>query len=479
MKKIILVIAIALLNLSCSEDLERLPLSTIGEPAFWKTSEDAVAGVNATYNVLADNQMYREFMRHSDALSDNGFSQFSFNYYLEISEGRSYDASSVLPGQIWAKGYEGVVRANTVIEKVAGIEMDPNLKSRILAEAAFLRGLFYFNLTNLYGDVPLILTHQTVEESLVGRNPKALVVDQIIKDLNTAIAGLPVSYAATDLGRVTKGAAIALKSRVYLYNRKYTEAADAAKLVMGMTYSLLPAADFAAQFLPEKENNAQESIFEVQFLGATGSAGVGSGFNGLSGALPNFSDTFNPVKNLVEAFEPGDIRLKATILQPGEEFAGKVYDGSKSPTKLAFRKSIIADANITGDGSANAVVIRFAEVLLNYAEAQNEVAGADASVYDAVNKIRKRAGLANLAAGLTKDQMREAIKKERRLELVLEGHRYFDLLRYGAADMEAAMKRVTDIPALRNYNSRLLLWPVPQVQITINQNLLPQNPGWN
>ncbi len=479
MKKIILVFTIALLNFSCSDDLERLPLSTIGEPAFWKTSEDAIAGVNATYNVLADNQMYREFMRHSDALSDNGYSQNSFNYYLEISEGRSYDASSVLPGLVWAKGYEGVVRANTVMEKVALLDMDSGLKSRILAEASFLRALFYFNLTNLYGDVPLILKHQTVEESLVGRSAKAAVIDQVIMDLNTAIAGLPVSYAATDLGRVTKGAAIALKSRVYLYNKKYAEAADAAKQVMAMSYSLLPTADFAAQFLPEKENNAQESIFEVQFLGATGSAGVGSAFNSASGTLPNYENTYVPVKNLVEAFEPGDIRLKATILRPGEEFAGKVYDGIKSPTKLAFRKSVIPDANITSDGSANAVVIRFAEVLLNYAEAQNEVAGPDASVYDAVNKIRKRAGLTNLMENLTKDQMREAIKKERRLELVLEGHRYFDLLRYGAADLEAAMKRVTDIPAPRNYNSKLLLWPVPQSQIVIDKNLLPQNPGWN
>ncbi len=479
MKKIFILLFLTAVSFGCSDNLERLPLTTIGEPAFWKTSNDAINGVNGVYNVLADNNMYRDFMRHSDALSDNAYSQYSFNYYLEISEGKSYDASSVLPKSIWTKAYEGIVRANTVIEKVPTIEMDAILKTRILGEAHFLRALFYFHLTNLYGNVPLVLKHQTVEESLVPRDPKATVVAQIITDLSTAANSLPTSYTASDVGRVTKGAALALKSRVFLYNKMYSEAATASKEVMAMSYSLLPTKDFGAQFLPDKENNAQESIFEVQFLGNTGITGAGSAFNGSSGALRNFGNSYTPLKNLVDSFEPGDIRLAASVLQPGETFAGTTYDPQNSPTKLAFKKSIIPDANITGDGGANFVVIRYAEILLNYAEAQNEVSGPDATVYDAINKIRTRAGLAALPQTFSKETLREAIKKERRAEFVLEGHRYFDLLRYGATDMKAAMERVTSVVGhVRLYNERLLLWPVPQVETTINPNLLPQNSGW-
>lgn len=478
MKKYIAFILTALC-LGCA-DLERYPLNSIGAPEFWATSDDATLGINGVYNVLAHNHMYRDFMRHSDALVDNAYSQYSFNYYLEISEGRGFDASSVWPLNFWKKSYEGIVRANEVLLNVPEIQMDENTKNRILGEASFLRALFYFHLTNLYGDVPLVMTEQTVEESLVPRNPKSEVVNQIIADLDFAINNLPASYGPSDLGRATKGAATALKSRVYLYNKQYSEAIQAANQVKALGYDLLPTGSYKDMFLPALENNSTESIFEVQFLGKTGTGGVGSAFNASSGAIPAFGAApYSPLQEMVDVYETGDIRKDITVLQPGQSFAGEAFDPIRTETGFALIKGVIEDPLITDDGDANFVVIRYAEVLLNLAEAENELNGPTAIAYDAVNQIRNRVGLDDLPTGLTKDQLRTAIKKERRLELAFEGHYYFDILRYGGADLQASMENVTSVVGHeRVYDSKLLMWPVPQNEINIDENLLPQNTGW-
>ena len=217
MKKIYILFFISLLFLGC-EELDRQPLTTLGEATFWQSDDDAEKGVNGIYNTLAHNQMYENFFLHTDAISPNLFSVWSYKHILEISEGRGYDASSNYPKWIWGKCYEGIVRANQVLTHVPEIEMDESLKNRFMAEARFLRALFYFHLSNLYGDVPLILELQTVSDAQVPRDPKAIVVTEILKDLEFAIANLPTAHASKDLGRVTKGAAYALKSRVHLYN---------------------------------------------------------------------------------------------------------------------------------------------------------------------------------------------------------------------------------------------------------------------
>ncbi|AWW29089.1 hypothetical protein DN752_02450 [Echinicola strongylocentroti] len=478
MKKYINII-IAVLICSCT-DLERYPLNSIGEPQFWATSDDATSGINGVYNVLANNHMYRDFMRHSDAIGDNAYSQFSFNYYLEISEGRGFDASSVWPQNFWRKSYEGIVRANEVLENVPAITMEEATKNRILGEARFLRALFYFHLTNLYGDVPLILAKQTINESLVARDPKAEVTAQILEDLNFAISNLPQSYSPSDLGRATKGAAYALQSRVHLYNKHYAQAITAANEVIELGYQLLPMENYKDMFLPTLENNSVESIFEVQFLGKTGTSGVGSAFNASSGAIPAFgSISYSPLQELVDTYEAGDIRKNITVLSEGQSFAGLEFDPVRSLTGFAVIKGVIPDATITDDGDANFVVFRFAEILLNLAEAENELNGPNTTVYDAINKIRNRVNLSDLPSGMSKEAMRVAIKKERRLELAFEGHRYFDLLRYGKADLKASMESVTSVEGHeRVYADRLLQWPVPQSEINIDPNLLPQNEGW-
>ncbi|GAB3657091.1 RagB/SusD family nutrient uptake outer membrane protein [Echinicola sediminis] len=479
MKKYIVII-LSVLCIGCA-DLERYPLNSIGEPQFWSTTDDAVLGINGVYNVLAHNQMYREFMRHTDALGDNAYSQYSFNYYLEISEGRGFDASSVWPQNIWRKSFEGIVRANKVINNVPAIDMNTELKERIIGEARFLRALFYFHLTNLYSEVPLVLEEQSVEESLVPRDSKEILVNQILQDLSEAATILPSSYqnSPSNIGRATKGAALALKCRVHLYNKQYSEAIQTANEVSALGYDLLPTASYKDMFLPSLENNTTESIFEIQFLGQTGS-GVGSSFNSASGAIPTFGGgSYHPLQELVEAYEDGDIRKDITILQEGQSFAGVDFDPVRSPTGYAVIKGVIPDPLVGGDGDANFVVLRYAEVLLNLAEAENELNGPTTTAFAAINKVRVRAGLNSLPEDLTQGELREAIKKERRIELAFEGHRYFDILRYGKEDLKKSMESITSVEGHeRVYDEKLIMWPVPQSEININENLLPQNPNW-
>lgn len=479
MKKILVNLVAIILLAGCSDQLDLNPLNTVSEPLFWETSDDAILGINGVYKVLAHNHMYRYYFMHTDALTNNGYSPASYENFLEISDGSGFDSNSPVPLNMWRKCYEGIVRANRLLENIDGIDMDDNLKKRIVGEAKFLRALFYFHLTNLFGDVPLVLNVQTISESLVSRTPKATVVGEIKKDLIFAIDALPTSYSSSDIGRATKGAAIALKCRVHLYNKEYGDAIVAAEQLAKFGYDLVPAEDFSNIFLPALENNNVESIFEVQFLGRTGESNVGSAFNEYSEALPSFgSSVFGPITELVGIYDADDIRFEATVIRPGDFFGGVEYTASNSSTGYSYKKYVTDEPTVTDDGDANFIVLRYAEVLLNLAEAENEENGPDGA-YEPINKIRNRAGLDDLPTGLNQDQMRNAIKLERRKELAFEGHHYFDLLRYGADDLKAAMEDVTSIPGHeRVFESRFILWPVPQAEITINPNLLPNNTGW-
>jgi len=487
MKRRYLFIVVVSLILGCQE-IDRFPLDQLSEGTFWANQQQAVQAINGVYNVLAHDQMYRSFFLQTDGLSANALSAFVFSGYLEISENIGWDARSSVPANFWGKSYEGVVRANQVITNVPNIAMDEGLKNRILGEAHFLRALFYFHLTNLWGDVPLIVEIQNVgEEAMVSRNPKAQVVSQVLADLEFSIANLPTrsQYPSSETGRVSKEAAHALKSRVHLYQKEWANVISEVNAVTQLGYGLVPMNEWPNQFLPQGNNNTTESIFEVQFLGFTGS-NTGSAFNsiGLPNA-PGFGGMgLYPTQNLANTFEEGDPRKNWTIIFPGEQFAGFLFnpellDLNFGVTNLLRKKSVIPEPNIGGEGSQNAVVIRYAEMLLNLAEAENELNG-PAAAAPHVNRIRNRVGLADLPHGLNTEEMREAIRKERRLELAFEGHQYFDLLRYGSEAMRDAMEMAIDGIAghVRVFEPRVMSWPLPQREVDVNPNLLPQNPGW-
>ncbi len=487
MKRNYLIILLTGLLLGCQE-IDRFPLDQLSEGTFWNNQQDAVQAINGVYNILAHGQMYNGFFLQSDGLSANAMSAFTFSGYLEISENIGWDPSSSVPTNFWGKSYEGVVRANQVITNVPGIQMDEALKSRILGEAHFLRALFYFHLANLWGDVPLILEIQTVgEEAQVSRDPKGQVISQVLADLEYAKANLPTrsEYSSSEIGRASREAAHGLKSRVHLYQEEWADVISEVNAVTQLGYGLVPMEEWPNQFLPQGNNNTTESIFEVQFLGFTGS-NTGSNFNSIG--LPNAPGFGNiglyPTHHLANSFEEGDPRKNWTIIFPLEEFAGFLFDPEQVDqnflaTGLLRKKGAIPQENIGGEGDQNAVVIRYAEMLLNLAEAENELNG-PAAAAPHVNRIRNRVGLEDLPQSLGQEEMREAIRKERRLELAFEGHQYFDLLRYGPEALRISMEEISgEIPGHdRIFEPRVMRWPLPQREVDVNPNLLPQNPGW-
>lgn len=482
-KKIIRTGAILILLGACTKSLIKLPTTSIGEPAFWKTRDDAVQGVNGIYRALQNGSLYGGDMRYCAVYTNDAVASAIATGYTYIQQNSGFNSSTANVEGVWSAWYNVIARANNVLANVPKIVMDTTLRTRLLGEAHFLRGLSYFYLNFLWGKVPLVLTPINVSEENLFRAGSDTILNQALSDLGIAEQTLPASYSTSDIGRATSTAATALKSRIYLYNQMWSQAAASASKVISISgLGLVAGSGYANMFQPAGKNNKTESIFEVQFLGGTGQ-GLGSNFNRYSSSISTSYYTISPQKNLAKAFESGDIRFPATILNPGTSFAGVTYTGSLSPTGIGVVKSVIPDASISTDGSANFVVIRYAEMLLNYAEATNELQNTpDQSVYDAVNKIRKRAGLGDLVTGLTKVQMRAIIKQEDRVEFSWEGHHFYDLIRWsraGGNDYQAAMEAVSGAISgdIRTYDPKLLLWPVPLQEINIAPNL-SQNPGW-
>lgn len=472
-------LAATLMMTSCDKDfLEKQPLNVVTTDNFYKTSDDAIRAVNAAYKPLMYNGLGQFGLdRFGNYLAGDAVSSGDNADWAQV-ENLSVTADNGAIRSTWNAAYQGILRANLVLEKVPGITMDATLKKRVLAEASFLRAIYYHYLILLFGDVPLITRQQVnPSEFLVPRNAKEEVYQQIIKDLQSAEAGLPLSYGAADLGRVTQGAAKGFLAKVYLYRKQWTEAAAKAKEVVdSKVYSLFDRYFDNFELATE---NGKESIFEVQyasFLGGLGNqtnnydAPRGSGFT-LDGGYGYGS----PTKFFVNSFAPNDPRLGYSIFRNGDVFQGITYSSSTSPTGYSPRKYVVGKgANIgKSDDPKNYILMRYADLLLIYAEALNE-SGKTTEAADPINIIhaRKDVNIAPIQTGLTQDQMRTAIKQERNFELGLEGHRWFDLVRWGDA---ATYLKSIGKTNFRDGISELL--PIPQAERDINPKLT-QNKGY-
>ncbi|WP_010603113.1 RagB/SusD family nutrient uptake outer membrane protein, partial [Pedobacter agri] len=268
MKKYIFILTVAITALAgCKRDFDAVNPNAPTIASFWKTGADATKGINAVYSTFYRTaSLYSRWMFYHGILkSDEGFGSGGDGGLNNLMRFNQTNYNDGLTAQTWQTLYVGVFRANQVIANVPNIAMDETTKKRIIAEAKFLRALFYFNLTLYYGRPPLMLTPSQPKD-VPANATTAQAYAQVAKDLTEAIADLPVSYPAADLGRATKGAAYALLGKTYLQQRMYQQAADAfAYLVTGAgssTYAL--TADYRDNFIITKENNS-ESIFEIQF----------------------------------------------------------------------------------------------------------------------------------------------------------------------------------------------------------------------
>lgn len=490
MKRIFqILLAFAFLTIAgCKKYLDKVPLDSVNTSNFWKTPEDAISAINGAYQPLQWPKLYNLRIWTTDIWAGNSVTgagggtdgietQDIANFVTSTDNAAALD--------IWRGPAPGILRCNLVLQNVPTMDIEPGLKNRILGEAKFLRGLYYFILVRLFGDVPLITVPQTPQDDLrPARTPKDQVYEQIIKDFSEAIDLLPPksAYSGSDIGRASKGAAMGMLAKVYLTLGQYQKTADLCQSIAGMGYALNE--DYSDNFNPLTKNS-KESLFEVQYYGKT-KASFWDNEN-QSSWVSTFTGPRNsnfvgggygwnqPTQEFVDSYEPGDVRKDKTILYEGcPPFDGQEYKSSYSYTGYNVRKFLVPKS-ISPDydtNPANFPVLRYADVLLMWAEALNELGKTD-QAEGPLNEVRERAGLDDLN-GLTQEQCRTRIIHERRMELAFEGQRWFDLIRINNG--QYALDFLHSI-GKTNASSKYLLLPIPQKERDANPNLT-QNTGY-
>jgi hypothetical protein len=478
MKNIIFVLILTILSITACNKLDLAPAGSITAPLFYQTEADATAAVSGVYSALTsgpDQPLYgRNFYFLTDMASDYATAGASaMNANVQAMGKLTYDASNDRIALAWTQLYRGISRANVAIENVPTVTGADATKTRLVNEAKFLRALLYFNAVRIWGDVPLVLGEaKSLSELKIGRTPKEEVYAQIIRDLTDAEA-LP-RRADTDEGRATQGAAKALLAKVYLTRGEWQNAINkATEVIQGGDYGLFQ--NFVDAFQPVSKNGI-EHIFSAQFeSGQSGAVSTGNSlpacsvYSGYGLAFEN-PDIISDVRLFYdEVFEAGDVRkdvsYAAQLTNPAD---GAVTTYPKPLfVKYVDRSvpAIPASQNVAG---VNFPVIRYADVLLARAEAENELNG-PANAYADINAVRQRAGLGSLS-GLSKEQFRTALQHERSVEFIQESQRWFDLVRWGTLVQE-----VSKVDIKKAVSARNILFPIPQAEVNAG---LTQNAGY-
>lgn len=494
-----------LLSAGCTKKLDQSNPNSQTSATFWQSQDDAVKGVNAAYGSLLIDGTYMRFtpalldIRGDDIKSNSPWTAFGNigRFALGTADGAGYG---------WAFGsyYEGVARANQVLDNIPAITMDETLKSRLVGEATFLRGLYFFHLVNFFGKVALPLqAPKTTSDFFVPQSTEEAGWAQVIADFTKAASLLPVSYPAADAGRATKGAALGYLGKALLFNKKYAEAAVQFKAVMDLNvYDLVP--NYKDNFTEDFENN-KESIFEVQFSLSAGGKDLGwggipsSGWGKTSARAITFAPRsfgwtdVQPTRSvfnefLVEKTTTGDDdpRLDATIFynKPGAMIYGVPfatrYGGNAADLNDLFCKKYENGYGSKPDefdwkSGINERLMRYSDILLMYAECLNE-ANQTAAAYPYIQKVRGRAGLPDLATvkpNMTQAQMRDQLAHERLLEFCLEGHRFDDIRRWGWLSNPTKLSLLkSNDPEMNTYLPGREYYPIPQSE-------LDNNPGYS
>lgn len=538
--------------MACNEEfLDTAPYDGISSTKIFENDDNALLAVNGIYQAAAQNAFKNQFLTLTTFLGPDSYSYGragALGTAIPMGLGTTRDGPV---NATYTNLYKPIVYANDVI---AGLKdndkVTEELRNRLIGEARFFRGLCYFYLWNLFGDVVLIDKPTPVAETFLPRTPVAEVQEFVINDFKDAIERLPVSYGNEDRGRATKGAAIAMLGKTYLYLERWQEAESQFSQLLQAPYTYELTDNFGDSFYWQTQNN-EESVFELQYamennMGSVFEQRFGNRSGGRGGedyceasttALKVFTNSdgtpidlstcpqredytggdaeINYGKDLIAwydtTFANADIRLHQSMILPGATFFGndnkyyKLYwpyqpyvnatpkalrtTWSGSVGVIPIRKFLtLGEENIINARTCptNFPMIRFADVLLMYAEAANEARGAVQEAYDAVNRVRRRAKVADLPSGLTKDQLRREIWLERYRELMFETHLYFDVKRWHVAHTTDPVfglnKDVLDFRFVKLYEKvfredRDYLFPIPAGEIDLNPKLT-QNPNW-
>ncbi|MBU2945738.1 RagB/SusD family nutrient uptake outer membrane protein [Zobellia uliginosa] len=480
MKKILIyfytLLSVALV-ISCSKFLDEEPEAVLGTNSFYKTESDAITAVSAVYDKLnkrsTTNLVLWRLADTSTPDTNGGFE--SFNHTPTNGD----------IGAFWSDVYEGISRANYAIENIPEIDMDPVLRERLVNEAKFLRGFYYFWLYQVYGEVPLVLepiSPSDTEALTQGKASTEDILTSIEQDFKDAEA-LPIEYDDGNVGRVTSGAAKAFLSRLYLFMEEWDKAAvKSNEVIDSKQYELL--GDFREATWAK---NTKESIFEMQAVPNTSGwedLNEGSSITvwhrpGCIGGWGSHTGT----QILYDAFEEGDPRREYTLLKPGDNYNDFTIPEDCIPDEQYGLLKLIGDPEFGEGADANAsnnfIFMRLAEVYLMVAESEAEL-GNLTEAEDALEIVRARArndarsipeAIPELK-GLSQPDLIAAVRNERRIELASEMKSFFDLVRWGIA---GEVNRAAGHAFVDGKHEH---FPIPQSQVDISEGNLMQNPGY-
>ena len=560
------------LILSCNKDyLNRFPESDPNSATYYTTADQLTLAINAAYNNLSYQQDGFPYQMQLEGTSDLVWQRPTTDAQT-IGLGQ-HTSNTTMIRTIWTQSYIGIGRCNALLGNMIKAKSVTTAAqySRIEGEAKFLRAYYYGTLISLYGDVPLIVKSIPAEESYLARTPKAEVLNAIFSDLDSAAAKLPLSYTGTDIGRATKTSALAFKSRIALYNAKWDVAAAASKAVIDLGYHALYP-NYRNLFMYVGENSRESILaFDYKLTIRTNAAPQNNqarNSSGFSGLIPTraLADSYECTDGLTidkstlystaDPFKNRDPRMRQTLLGDGDTWFGaggitfnmtfhpdsttcsrytptfakipnlEVTNAFSSYSGFIMKKYLDPqDMAVPNQSELAFMLIRYAEVLLNYAEAKIELNQIDASVLDAINLVRARGyGVAATQTTLypaikttNQTELRAIVRRERKIELAGEGLRVFDIRRWNIAEkvmngilfgkaMNKAIYYSLPKPALdensspdytsftsllsvvgnfkimdnpRVFKSHNLLWPIPQAELDVNKNPgFKQNPGY-
>lgn len=482
----IICITLTFVLLACEEFLEVQPQDSLTTTGFYNTADDAIAAVNAAYdgfqhlNYYGFNYPMILNISGGDAVK-GGYGAGDRAEYLEFGN-YSVTNENIRNTELYQAAWGGVNRANSVLDNVSqmevGSDFSQELKDRILGEATFLRAIHYYNLVLGYGGMPLYEEVPSVDSDPLPRASREDTWAFIIQDFKDAAAALPDTYDGANLGRATRGAANAMLARISAMLGNWQDVITYTDAVINSPANYALAEDYGSNFDGTGNNNV-ESIFEIQYTLSNTSLNVWSdagdwNSNGISKyASPQVDNSgwafMSPTENLVNDYENGDLRLPATVYRPGDPFGDTTFDPTRG-THLAnagqygLKKYTGLDLDQTnGNGfDINWKIIRFGEILLLRAEAENELNGMTDAALEPLNRIRARAGLPAVNPtnnpGLNQDMLRDIILHERRVELAFEGVRFYDLI---------YRNRAVEVLGPRGFENSDQLFPIPPSEIAL------------
>lgn len=554
-KKIIGIAVLSTGMVSCnSEFLDKYPLDSPSNSTFFSNETELTMAVNSAYKTLMWVYHSVPVMMWLDASTDISWSRGDFGLMLSLQQG-NVTTESQLFRDTWRHYYNSVMRCNNILENMhrAKDVVSEDFYNRIEAETKFLRAWSYGYLTAFYGDVPLLTKTIQLDEAQVPRTPKQEILDMCYEDLDFAAAHLPNKWTGADEGRITRGAAMAFKARIALWNNQYDIAATAAKQVIDWNdYNIY--SNYERLFKLEGSNST-ESILNLPFVLNFQTSQIprylgNSLATGYSVLTPtqHMVDMYqctdgkrideSPLFNPASPYDNRDPRLKQSILRPGEWFNGFLFethpDATTTQQNINGNIATVNNREVTNQfatftgylwkkyvdeselpeliarSELDFMLIRYAEVLLTYAEAKIEENEIDDTVIDAINKVRRRPGVLMPAADMAMSQsdLRDLVRYERTVELTIEGMHYFDVRRWKTAEHvvpgnllgrrhrerwddlivpnfsaygKSQYPNETDVfqvISVSRFNpSRDYLWPIPQRERDLNSELT-QNPNW-